>query len=103
MGEYCVCCGASMPSESNRHICRTCELTGDIQFMRFDCPECGKPLDIYYKRVNAYEAPLVADQWRHLNVDLIYHCHNCGCDWYSNFIEDWGDQGQSALRRHYWG
>ena len=103
MGDYCVACGRELPTESTSHICRDCKLTADCEFMTWHCPECGKKMEIMYHHVTAYQPPLVENQWRHIEVDLIYHCDHCGCDWDSYYSEDWGDKGQSVPKRHFWG
>ena len=100
--ELCVMCGRELPNESGSQVCRTCLLTSDVSFMKFDCPECGMPLDIYYTEVTEH-TPASWDCFRTLGVDLIYHCDYCGCDWDSKYHTCNGDVGQTGLTRHFWG
>ena len=101
MEDLCVCCGATVPE--GRQVCRACELEEKHTFMYFTCPECGKKLEIYHKQLLDYVAPQYPDGWAYTRIGLIYHCTNCGCDWDSEYISEFGDTGQSALKRHYWG
>lgn len=101
--DYCVCCGRELPTECDRQYCHSCELSEQHTFMNFTCPECGKKLEIYHKQLLDYVAPQYPDGWTYTRIGLIYHCANCGCDWDSEYISEFGDTGQSALKRHYWG
>ena len=100
--DFCVACGATLPTESGNQVCKTCRLTKDIKFITFNCPECGEPMTIYYKQVIDHREA-VGDAYPFLQVDLIYHCGKCGCDWDSTYVYNWGDTSQSAPTRHYWG
>ena len=102
MIELCAACGRVLPTECGKQICRTCELTADIKFMEFACPSCGEKLEIFSTYVARYN-PHCWDGWPYLNVDLIYHCNKCGNDWDSEYTQEFGDEGQTALKRHYWG
>ena len=101
--DFCVMCGATLPDECGSQVCRTCEATAGFHFMELNCPECGKPLEIYYKGLIDSRPALDSDEWPYLEVDLIYHCEHCGCDWDSKFVYDWGDISQTKLVRHFWG
>lgn len=100
--DFCVMCGRTLPTECDSQICRTCKLTAGINFMEFTCPECGEKLEIWYKEVVEYR-DAAWDSFHYTIVDLIYHCEHCGSDWDSQYQSSWGDSGQSALRRHFWG
>ena len=102
MANLCVMCGAVLPTESGSQVCRDCELTTGIQFMKFKCPECGEELELYYKHVLEHRDTWW-DSFHYSIIDLIYHCNKCGCDWDSQYTSSFGSQGQSALKRHYWG
>lgn len=102
MVNLCVMCGAVLPTESSRQVCRDCELTAGIQFMKFKCPECGEELELYYKHVLEHR-DAVWDSFQYTLIDLIYHCNKCGCDWDSHYTSSWGDSSQTTLKRHYWG
>lgn len=100
--ELCVMCGRVLPTESNSMVCRTCRLTANCDFIKFNCPECGKPLTVYSTEVVEHR-PAKCDAWSYLEVDLIYHCNHCGCDWDSLYVSEWGDSSQTKPHRHYWG
>lgn len=100
--ELCVMCGAVLPTENNSQVCRTCELTAGIQFMTFKCPECGEELELYYKHVVEHRDAWW-DSFHYSIIDLIYHCDKCGCDWDSQYTSSFGSQGQTSLKRHFWG
>ena len=102
MTELCVMCGAILPTEHESMICRTCELTAGIKFMDFlRCPVCGERLQLYSKHIVEYD-PGRWDKFPYMVVDLIYHCE-CGCDWDSQYTQEFGDESQTGLKRHYWG
>ena len=103
MTDLCVMCGAVLPTECGKQVCRTCELTAGIKFMDFlRCPACEERLKLYSKQVVKY-TPSEWDSYPRLEVDLIYHCESCGCDWDSEYTQEFGDEGQTGLKRHYWG
>ena len=101
MTELCVMCGRVLPTENGSMVCRTCALTSGCTFMKFNCPDCGKPMEIWSKEIVTHR-PASYDSHQYLSVDLIYHCE-CGNDWDSHYVSDWGDVSQSAPTRHYWG
>ena len=103
MADLCVMCGAVLPTESGDMVCRTCKLTSGIKFMDFlRCPVCGERLELWSKHVTRY-IPAQYDAFPYLEVDLIYHCEGCGCDWDSQYTQEFGDESQTGLKRHYWG
>ena len=103
MTELCVMCGNVLPTESESIVCRDCELTAGIKFMDFlRCPVCGERLKLYSKQVIEH-IPGRWDSYPYLVVDLIYHCEECGCDWDSQYTQEFGDEGQTGLKRHFWG
>lgn len=101
--DYCVCCGRELPTECGKQYCHSCEVAEQHTFMHFTCPACGKKLEIYHKQLLDYVAPHYPDGWTYTRIGLIYHCANCGRDWNSEYISEFGDVSQSALKRHYWG
>lgn len=103
MTELCVMCGNVLPTESGSQVCQTCELTTGIQFMTFKCPECGEDLVIYAKQLLDYVRPDSVEVWPFLRVGLLYHCNCCGCDWSSEYTQEFGDESQTGLKRHFWG
>lgn len=103
MTELCVMCGNVLPTECSSQVCRTCELTAGIEFMKFKCPECGEELIIYAKQLLDYVQVNSPEEWPFLRIGLLYHCQHCGCDWSSEYTADFGDEGQTQLKRHYWG
>lgn len=102
MAELCVMCGNVLPDESGSQVCRDCKLTAGIQFMEFECPECGEKLQVYYKHVVEHRDAWW-DSFHYTIVDLIYHCDKCGNDWDSQYSSSLGTQGQTHLKRHFWG
>lgn len=100
--ELCVMCGRVLPTECGSQVCKTCELTAGIKFMDFlRCPVCGERLELWSKEVIKH-IPAKGDQFPYLAIDLIYHCE-CGLDWDSQYTQEFGDEGQTRLTRHYWG
>ena len=103
MMNLCVMCGNTLPTESNSQVCKTCEVTAGIRFMDFlRCPVCGERLKLYSKYLTQY-IPAQADSFPYIEVDLIYHCEACHLDWHSQYTQEYGDEGQTGLKRHYWG
>lgn len=72
------------------------------RYIAFQCPECGKELEIWYEKTVDFSPGDVLN-WPYEAVDLIYHCGNCGCDWDSVWETQFGDTMQTPLKRHYWG
>ena len=69
------------------------------RYMKFNCPECGELLEVYY------EGPI--EERRQEPWDIIFgyrvlirHCDNCGCDWENEWF---GDELESELKRKFWG
>lgn len=86
MENTCVCCGRVIPEGSQ--VCSIC--ISRATYTKRNCPECGKPLEVYYDGPNS----------SHHEPFLIRHCEKCLCDWES----DWYDDGnESELRRKFWG
>ena len=101
MINLCDECGRILPINDTGFICQTCKLTSNINFIKFDCPDCGQPMEVWSKQIVDY-CPHSFDGWPTLTVDLIYHCE-CGNDWDSEYRREFGDESQTAPRRHYWG
>ena len=100
--DFCVMCGRTLPTECGSQVCRTCELTAGMNFMKFICPCCGKVMEIWYKEVTSYHKSYFND-FPSMEVDLIYHCDGCGCDWDSQCHYEYGNIEQTELKRHFWG
>lgn len=100
--DFCVMCGATLPDECGSQVCRTCELTAGIQFMKFKCPECGEELEVWAKYIIEHR-DAIWDSFPYTHIALIYHCKYCGCDWDSDYWSQWGDTSQTKLIRHFWG
>lgn len=101
--DYCVCCGAELPTECGKQYCKNCELAEQHTFMNFTCPSCGNKLELYYQQLLDHIPPAQPGDWPFTRFGLMYHCKNCGCDWSSEYNHIYGDVSQSALKRHYWG
>lgn len=72
------------------------------EYMKFDCPECGAPLKVYYEECTEFR-PRFLDSFEYERCSLIRHCENCGCDWENEWWTENGDVGESELRRKFWG
>lgn len=72
------------------------------EYMKFDCPECGSPLDIWADYL-IEEQPAQFDNFGYERRDLIRHCSKCHCDWANEWWTENGDVGESQLRRKFWG
>lgn len=92
--------------ECSKGDCSSCPVWAEhwrrkMRYIQFNCPECGEKLEIWYeKTVNFDFSP---GDWPYEEVDLIYHCGHCGCDWDSVWETQFGDTMQTPLKRHYWG
>ena len=67
------------------------------------CPECGEDLVIYAKQLLDYVRPDSMEERPFLHVGLLYHCNHCGRDWSSEYTQEFGDESQTGLKRHFWG
>ena len=105
MTKLCETCGRLLSQAHQGEVCRTCEgtKTHNLKFMGFYCPECDTILKIYHTQLLDYVEPTHSDEWPFVKIGLMYHCPHCGCDYTSEFTYDWGDIGQTELKRHYWG
>lgn len=72
------------------------------KYMNFTCPECGAPLEVWadyvIDNIAGYE-----NGYKYERHYLIRHCSNCHCDWENEWETDFGDVGESQLRRKFWG
>ena len=65
-------------------------MTTENSYIKFNCPECGAPLEVYYDGPHSgYPEP-----W------LIRHCERCLCDWESEWHED---GSETEMVRKFWG
>lgn len=74
------------------------------KYMKFDCPECGAPLEVYYEGpIEEYPGKPWDFVWGDKR-DLIRHCNNCHCDWGNKWINyiDFGIH-ETELERKFWG
>jgi predicted RNA-binding Zn-ribbon protein involved in translation (DUF1610 family) len=74
----------------------------NTRYMQFNCPECGNQLDIWHDSLEE-EIPAKFDSFSYEKRHLIRHCENCGCDWENEWWTEFGDVGESQLRRKFWG
>lgn len=72
------------------------------EYMKFDCPECGAPLEVYADYL-VEEIPAEFESFGYERRDLIRHCSKCHCDWVNEWWTENGDVGESQLRRKFWG
>lgn len=72
------------------------------KYMKFDCPECGAPLEVWGDAVIAIHRASF-DRFHYERRYLIRHCENCHCDWENEWCTENGDVGESELRRKFWG
>ena len=71
-------------------------------YMKFDCPECGAPLEVWGD-YPIEEIPAKFDSFKYERRELIRHCTNCHLDWENEWWTENGDVGESQLKRKYWG
>jgi hypothetical protein len=91
----CVMCGRSIPDEASYQVCKVCQITADMIFQSFQCPECDHQLEIYAKNITHMEPEM--------HIDLLYHCPYCHQDWLSQYVRTETAEWQTVLRRHFWG
>ena len=72
------------------------------EYMKFDCPECGAPLEVWADYLIAKSSARY-DCFGYERRELIRHCNNCHCDWINEWWSEFGDVGESQLRRKFWG
>lgn len=72
------------------------------EYIKFDCPECGAPLEVWADYLVAKSAARY-DSFGYEKRELIRHCNNCHCDWVNEWETQFGDVGESQLRRKFWG
>lgn len=72
------------------------------KYMKFDCPECGEPLEVFADYL-IEERPAEFDSFKYERRDLIRHCSKCHLDWENEWWTENGDVGESELRRKFWG
>jgi RNA polymerase subunit RPABC4/transcription elongation factor Spt4 len=104
MYNTCVCCGRVIPEGSQ--VCPICVAESfDVPkrlYMEFNCPECGTPLKVLADYL-IEERLAMFDSFGYERRDLIRHCNKCHCDWENEWWTEFGDVGESQLRRKFWG
>lgn len=71
-------------------------------YIKFNCPECGEPLEVW-SEVVLESQPSNFESFGYERRSLIRHCSNCHRDWENEWETQWGDTGESQLRRKFWG
>ena len=104
MENTCVCCGRVIPEGSQ--VCPICVAlafnTPNNTYIQFDCPECGAPLQVWSEEV-LESKPGSFDSFGYERRALIRHCDRCHRDWENEWETQFGDVGESQLRRKFWG
>ena len=101
MDNTCVCCGEIIPEGTQ--VCPMCVSSVPKRlYMEFACPECGAPLEVWADYL-IKEHPATFDSFGYERRDLIRHCNKCHCDWENEWWTEFGDVGESQLRRKFWG
>ena len=70
--------------------------------MQFNCPECCAPLEVWADYLIAKSSARYGD-FGYEKHELIRHCGNCHRDWVNEWETEFGDSGESQLRRKFWG
>lgn len=71
-------------------------------YMKFNCPECGAQLEVWADYLVAKSSERYGG-FGYEKRELIRHCGNCHCDWENEWETEFGDVGESQLRRKFWG
>ena len=71
-------------------------------YIQFNCPECGAQLEVWADYL-IEEIPAKFDSFKYERRELIRHCDNCHRDWVNEWHTEFGDVGESQLRRKFWG
>lgn len=104
MENTCVCCGEIIPE--GMLVCHACmseiPRTPQRPYMQFNCPECGAQLEVWADYL-IEERQAKFDNFKYERRELIRHCNKCYCDWENEWWTEWGDVGESQLRRKFWG
>lgn len=72
------------------------------KYMIFNCPECGAKLEVYADYLIAKSAERY-NCFGYEQHELIRHCNNCHRDWVNEWETEFGNVGESQLRRKFWG
>ena len=72
------------------------------EYIKFDCPECGAPLEVMADYLIAKSAARY-DSFGYERRELIRHCNKCHCDWANTWEYEFGDTVESPLWRKFWG
>ena len=99
MVNTCVCCGDIIPE--GRQVCQSCESV-QTEYIKFNCPECGAPLEVMADYLIEERQAKFGD-FKYERRDLIRHCNKCHRDWENEWWTEFGDVGETRLRRKFWG
>jgi hypothetical protein len=104
-------CG-SMPDgtpcgECYMEDCSDCEVWKNRQIQRqkyctWHCEECGHELEIWLDQIEETR-PAEGDGYPYERRHLMWHCTECGCDYENYWETQWGDTGESQIKRKMWG
>ena len=72
------------------------------EYMKFDCPECGEPLEVWADYL-IEERQSEFDSFKYERRELIRHCNKCHRDWKNEWCTEFGDVSESQLERKFWG
>jgi hypothetical protein len=100
MENTCVCCGEIIPEGTQ--FCLMCVASEKRSYMKFDCPECGAPLEVWADYLVAKSAARFG-YFGYERRELIRHCSKCHCDWENEWETQFGDVVETKLRRKFWG
>jgi hypothetical protein len=100
MENTCVCCGEIVPEGTQ--VCPMCVASEKCSYMEFDCPECGAPLEVWADYLVA-KSDARFDCFGYERRERIRHCNKCHCDWMNEWETEFGDVGETQLRRKFWG
>ena len=72
------------------------------KYIKFNCPECGAPLEVWADYLVAKSAARY-DSFGYEKRELIRHCSNCHSDWVNERCIENGTTTESQLQRKFWG
>lgn len=72
-------------------------------YIEFNCPECGAPLEVWSEETIEGIAKLQSCNYQHEARFLIRHCNNCHCDWENIWCIEEGETSETPLMRKFWG
>ena len=71
-------------------------------YSHWKCEECGNELEIWLDEVEESH-PAEGDGFPYERRHLMWHCTECGCDYENYWETQFGDVGESQIKRKYWG